>query len=90
MPSWRGQGKPYIYLMLNDALIYKGKAIPLQAVPWLRRLVADLSPRMPGFDPGSVHVGFEVDKVALGQVFSRVLRFSTVNFIPSVLHYTEN
>jgi hypothetical protein len=39
------------------------------AVPWLRRLVAGLSPRRPGFDPGSVHVGFAVDKVALGQVF---------------------
>jgi hypothetical protein len=35
------------------------------AVPWLRRLVADVSPRRPGFYPGSVHVGFVVDKVAL-------------------------
>ena len=41
----------------------------LWAVSWLRRLVAGLSPRRPGFDPGSVHVGFVVDKVALGQVF---------------------
>jgi hypothetical protein len=31
-------------------------------------------------------VGFLVDKVALGQVFLRVLRFSPVNFIPPVLH----
>jgi hypothetical protein len=30
-----------------------------------------------------------VDKVALGQVFPRVLRFSSVNFIPPVFHYTE-
>jgi hypothetical protein len=30
----------------------------------------------PGFDPRPVHVGFVVDKVALGQVFPRVLRFS--------------
>jgi hypothetical protein len=43
--------------------------------------------RRPGFDPGSVHMGFVVDKVALGQVFLRVLRFSPVNFIPPVLHY---
>jgi hypothetical protein len=43
------------------------------AVPWLRRLVAGLSPRRPGFDPGSVHVRFVVDKVALGQVFLRVV-----------------
>jgi hypothetical protein len=27
-------------------------------------------PRRPGFKPGSSHVGFVVDKVALGQVFS--------------------
>jgi hypothetical protein len=39
------------------------------AVLWLRRLVAGLPPRRPGFDPGSVHVGFVVDKVAPGQVF---------------------
>jgi hypothetical protein len=60
-----------------------------EAVPWLRRLDAGLPRRRPGFDPGSVHVGFVVDKVALGQVFPRVLRLSTVNFIPPVLHYTE-
>jgi hypothetical protein len=40
------------------------------AVPWLRRLAAGLPPRRPGFHPGSVHVGFVVNKVALGQVFS--------------------
>jgi hypothetical protein len=40
-------------------------------------------------NPGSVHVGIVVDKVALGQVFARVLRFCPVNFIPRVLHYLE-
>jgi hypothetical protein len=59
------------------------------AVPWLRRLVAGLPPRRPGFDAGSVHVGFVVDKVALGQLFLPVLRFSTASFIPPVLHYKE-
>jgi hypothetical protein len=34
-------------------------------------------------------VGFVVDKVALEQVFPRVLQFSPVIFIPPVLHYTE-
>jgi hypothetical protein len=58
-------------------------------VPWLKRLVAGISPRRPGFDPGSVHVGFVLDKVTLGQVFPRVLRFSLVTLIPPVLHYTE-
>jgi hypothetical protein len=38
-------------------------------MPWLRRLVAGLWPRRLGFDPGSIHVGFVVDKVALGQGF---------------------
>jgi hypothetical protein len=61
-----------------------------KAVPWLRRLAAGLPLRRPGFDPGSAHVGFVVDKVALGQVFPRVLRSSPVNFIPPVLHYYEN
>jgi hypothetical protein len=56
------------------------------AVPWLRRLVTGLSQRRPGFDPGLVYVEFVVDKVALGQIFPRVLRFSPVNFIPPVLH----
>jgi hypothetical protein len=42
---------------------------PSMAVPWLRRLVASLSPWRPGFDIRSVHVEFVVDKVALGQVF---------------------
>jgi hypothetical protein len=34
-------------------------------------------------------LGFVVDKVALGEVFPRVLRFFPVNFISPVLHYTE-
>jgi hypothetical protein len=41
------------------------------AMPWLKRLVAGLSLRRPGL----IHVGFVVDKVALGQVSLRVLRF---------------
>jgi hypothetical protein len=36
--------------------------------------------------PRSVHVGFVVDKVALGQVFLWVLRFFPVNIIPPWLH----
>jgi hypothetical protein len=51
-------------------------------VPWLRSLVAGLSPRRPGFAPGAIHVGFVLDKVALGQVFILVIQFSPVNIIP--------
>ena len=54
----------------------------IMAELWLRRLVAGLLPRRPGFDPGTAHVRFVVDKVALG-----VIRFSPVSFIPPVLHY---
>jgi hypothetical protein len=53
-----------------------------KAVLWLRRLVTGLSSRRSGFMPGSVHVEFVVDKVALGQVFLRVLLFSPVNIVP--------
>jgi hypothetical protein len=38
-------------------------------VPFLRHLVARLLWRRHVFDPGSVYVGFVVDKVALGQGF---------------------
>jgi hypothetical protein len=56
------------------------------AVPWLKRLVAGLSPRKSGFAPGSIHVGFVVDKVVLRQIFLRVIRFSPANIIPPLLH----
>jgi hypothetical protein len=56
------------------------------AVPWLRPLVAGISPRKTGFDVRSVHVRIIVDKVALGQVFLRVLPFYPVSIIPPMLH----
>jgi hypothetical protein len=83
-------GLMFVTDIVVSMLKRSGNYIYRMAVPWLRRLVAGLSPRRSGFDPGSVHVGFVVDKVALGQVFPRVLRFSPVNFIPPVLYYAEN
>jgi hypothetical protein len=59
----------------QDMLEAWHKAVPEQ-------LLADLSRRKPRFAPGSVHVGFVVDKVALGQVYLGVLRFAPVNIIP--------
>jgi hypothetical protein len=38
----------------------------LQAVPYLRQLVAGFPLRRPEFEPGSGRVRFVVDKVALG------------------------
>jgi hypothetical protein len=49
-----------------------------ETAPYLRR---DL--KRAGFEPGSGHVGFMVDKVALGQVFSECLGF------PVNLHSTS-
>jgi hypothetical protein len=46
-------------------------------------LVAGVSQRKPVFAPGSVRVGFVVNKVALGQVFLlEFFRFSPVIIIP--------
>jgi hypothetical protein len=58
----------------------------MMAMPWLKWLVTGLSLQRAGFLPKSIHVGFVVDKVALGQVFLRVLRFSPVIIIPPLLH----
>jgi hypothetical protein len=52
----------------------------------LRQLVATFSPWRPGFMPRLVHTGFVVDKVALGQVFVRVLWFFHVSIIPLMFH----
>lgn len=42
--------------------------------------------RGPGFDPGSIHVGFMADKVPLGKVFLWVLPFSRRYYSDNVLH----
>jgi len=50
-------------------------------VPRLRRLVAGLSARRPGFGLRSIHVRFLVDEMALGQVFLLVFCFPlTISF----------
>jgi hypothetical protein len=51
----------------------------------VRLLVAGISPRRPGFECRSVHVRL-VDKEALGHGFLRLLRWSPVSIIPSILH----
>jgi hypothetical protein len=45
-------------------------------VSWLRQLVSGLSPWRAEFMPGSVHVGFVVDKMALGHDFLQVFGLS--------------
>jgi hypothetical protein len=58
------------------------------AVPWLKRLVAGITSRRPGFAPGSVYVGFVADKVALGQVFIRVLRVFPCQYHSTIAPYS--
>jgi hypothetical protein len=66
-----------------NSIIFSSSNHDGRAVPWLRRLVAVLSPRRPGFNHGSVHVGFVVDKVALGQVFPEYFGFPlSISFHP--------
>jgi hypothetical protein len=58
----------------------------LQTLPLLRQLVAGLSSRIPVIDPRSVHVGSVVEKMAMGQVFLRILRYYPVCIILAMLH----
>ena len=51
----------------------------------LVRLVYAFSQRRPRFHPGSVYVGFEVNKVKTGQTFLRALRCSSVSVFPPLL-----
>jgi hypothetical protein len=70
---------------MNRGKIRKENKRQIQAVQWLKSLVAGLSPRRPGLTPRSIHVGFMADKMELRQVFLRVLQFSPVNIIPPSL-----
>jgi len=56
------------------------------AVPWLRRLVAGLSTRRPGFDHVSVHVECVMCRVAQGLVSFATVGFPPVSVIPPLLH----
>jgi hypothetical protein len=80
------RGTDWIFILNAYVCIIRVNFLLEKALPWLRRLVAGLSPRRPGFDPRSVHMGFVVDKVALGLVFLPVLQFSPVSIIPPMLH----
>jgi hypothetical protein len=72
------QGIPYLQIKRRKKL--QG------ATPQLRRLVAGLPQRRPGFEPRTGHVGFVVDKVALGQVFSEYFGFPRQSSFHQLLH----
>jgi hypothetical protein len=56
------------------------------AVPWLRWLVAGLSPQIPGFAPGSMPVGFVVEKIYAGTGFSPSSSVFSSQYHSTVLH----
>jgi hypothetical protein len=56
------------------------------AVPQIKRLVARFPPRRPGFASGQ-HMGFVVDKAALGQVFSEYFGFLCQSSFHQFLHH---
>jgi hypothetical protein len=56
------------------------------ATPQLRWLVTGFPPRRPGFEPGSGHARFVVDKVALGKVFSEYFGFPCQSSFHQLLH----
>jgi hypothetical protein len=48
--------------------------------------LAGFPPRRPGFEPGSGHVEFVVDKVAMGQVFSEYFGLPCQSSFHQLLH----
>jgi hypothetical protein len=56
------------------------------AVPQLKQLIAGFPLRQPGFMSGQ-HVGFVVDKGALGQVFSEYFGFPCQSSFHQFLHH---
>jgi hypothetical protein len=88
--KWESRGPPSLSALQKHILKVPEKKM-LNAcrgvMPYhLRHLAAGFSQRRPSFATRVAHLGFVVDKVALGQVFLRVLRFSPVSIIPPLLH----
>jgi hypothetical protein len=70
-------------IVKTNCFFFRAVTRRTETVPWLRRLVTGLPPRRLGFEPGPVHVGFVVEKVALGQVFP-----SSTSVFPCQFHST--
>jgi len=65
-----------VLCVVRTEYFYRRKVLISVAVLCHRRLLAGRLPLRPGFDPWSVHVRFDVDKVAVGQYFSHHFSFS--------------
>jgi hypothetical protein len=71
-------GRTCVSAFVCVVLSYAGRDTPPStgAVPWLKWLVAGLSPQRPGFAPGSIHVGFAVEKWCWDKFFSESFCFT--------------
>ena len=76
----RSVSKPVMYRI--------SKKCTLNLLWSLLRLVADLLPRRLGFVPRSMYVGFVVDKVAVGEIFSRVFWFFPCQYHSTSVPYS--
>jgi hypothetical protein len=70
--GWKGQWKKKDRILKHPAQLNVTLSVTTVV---LRRLVAGFQPRLPRFEPRSGHMGFVVDEVALGQVFSEYFGF---------------
>jgi hypothetical protein len=70
-----------IFQLFNQVVITAEKD-----APWLKRLVAGFPPQRAGFEPGFGQVGFVVDKVALGRVFSDYFGVPCQSSFHQILH----
>jgi hypothetical protein len=55
-------------------------------MPQLKWLITGFTPWQPGFKPRSGHVGFVVDEMALGQIFSEDFGFPCQFSFHQLLH----
>jgi hypothetical protein len=61
-----------------------------KAMPQLRRLVAGFPPWRPGFESMSGHMGFVVDEVALGHVFSEYFGYPCQFYQMLYIHHLSS
>jgi hypothetical protein len=77
--------EPELWHGHQKSLLDTTNLINLYAIPWLRQLVASLSPQRPRFKPWSVHVGFVWTKRQWDRFLSQLF-FFTLSILFHGLH----
>lgn len=76
----------FLTILVINSIYLSPTLLLFLPVTWLRPLDSRLCPGRAGFGPRQVHIRLLLDKMALEQVFLRILRLSTINIILPVLH----